>query len=87
MDLPPVVADAYHLFQDLIQLVNADQPIWLQVITVVYVYYECVGVLFIWLNRTLFSVFMSRLSSGQFQYYETGVKNFNIAYCNYKIQK
>jgi hypothetical protein len=30
-DLPPVVADAYHLFQDLIQLVNADQPIWLQV--------------------------------------------------------
>ena len=30
-DLPPTVTDAYMLFQDLIQLVNADQPIWLQV--------------------------------------------------------
>ena len=30
-DLPPMVADAYLLFQDLIQLVNADQPLWLQV--------------------------------------------------------
>lgn len=29
-ELPGLVADAYLLFQDLIQLVNADQPIWLQ---------------------------------------------------------
>jgi len=29
-DLPSAVADAYLLFQDLVQLVNADQPLWLQ---------------------------------------------------------
>jgi hypothetical protein len=29
-DLPAPVADAYLLFQDLVQLVNADQPLWLQ---------------------------------------------------------
>ena len=29
-DLPPAVGDAYLLFQDLVQLVNADQPLWLQ---------------------------------------------------------
>ena len=28
-DLPGTVADAYLLFQDLLQLVNADQPLWL----------------------------------------------------------
>ena len=33
-ELPQLVADAYLLFQDLIQLVNADQPLWLQVIKV-----------------------------------------------------
>lgn len=27
--LPPCAADAYLLFQDLVQLVNADQPYWL----------------------------------------------------------
>lgn len=27
--LPPAAADAYLLFQDLVQLVNADQPYWL----------------------------------------------------------
>merc|ERR1719419_1971469 len=29
-DLPLPVADAFLLFQDLVQLVNADQPLWLQ---------------------------------------------------------
>ena len=29
-DLPGIVSDAFLLFQDLLQLVNADQPLWLQ---------------------------------------------------------